>query len=631
MKRFFVVLLILLMLAGCAVTQPETTTAATEATTATTEPVEEPGLYNPDSRIEKDTNGAVRAYPLNTENCSGMAWMGENLVLFLTQESGTRLLLLAGDNLHVEKTVDLDCYLFPGTAYVQVNENGIAFFDDMDASLVFINPDLQENRRVRLPDDMQGTPVLTSDWKTIYYCTETEIHGLDLNTGISRLVRGECEYSWQSLERIYWNDQVLRWYTSDASGENDVFFISAQTGEILYTTSILTELTTGGDWYYLSKQDQRYPDYLYGHSEQEKRALQPLNPNANMWPVLEQHALATSAIDDTGYDLDYYDLETGRRTASVRLDGVDGISQVVAGPKTGDLWILDYSLENREQTLYLWRTGQSRVNDPEDYSGPYYTAENPDVEGLARCEAEAEEIAARYGCVEVIIGEAAMELEPWDYSFQAEYKVAAFEDGLAALDRALSRYPEGFLQQLAERTDSGVIRISLLRSLNGDPEKGTVTSAAGIQYWEYGDAYIALSLEEQVEQTLHHEMFHMIDTYVLTTCTAYDDWNELNPDGFEYDYDYVKNQERTDFDYLYDENRAFVDTYSMSFPSEDRARVMEYAMLPDNAYLFQPEIMQRKLDRLCEGIRIAFDLDDLEEPLPWEVYLTRYAATGDNG
>ena len=54
-------------------------------------------------------------------------------------------------------------------------------------------------------------------------------------------------------------------------------------------------------------------------------------------------------------------------------------------------------------------------------------------------------------------------------------------------------------------------------------------------------------------------------------------------------------------------------------------------MLPDNAYLFQLEIMQRKLDRLCEGIRIAFDLDDREEPLPWEEYLTRYAAAGDNG
>ena len=54
---------------------------------------------------------------------------------------------------------------------------------------------------------------------------------------------------------------------------------------------------------------------------------------------------------------------------------------------------------------------------------------------------------------------------------------------------------------------------------------------------------------------------------------------------------------------------------------EDRARVLENAMLPDNGEVFQSEYMQRKLNALCTGLREAYRLKQHPEILPWEQYL----------
>ena len=63
--------------------------------------------------------------------------------------------------------------------------------------------------------------------------------------------------------------------------------------------------------------------------------------------------------------------------------------------------------------------------------------------------------------------------------------------------------------------------------------------------------------------------------------------------------------------------------YSMSFPKEDRARIMEYAMMPGNEAYFKSSTMQSKLKTVCKGIREAFGLKKYAEPLPWEQYLKK--------
>jgi hypothetical protein len=59
----------------------------------------------------------------------------------------------------------------------------------------------------------------------------------------------------------------------------------------------------------------------------------------------------------------------------------------------------------------------------------------------------------------------------------------------------------------------------------------------------------------------------------------------------------------------------------MTFAKEDRATVLEYAMLPGNESCFESETMQKKLNSLCWSIRRAFRWTDAETVFPWEQYL----------
>ena len=126
---------------------------------------------------------------------------------------------------------------------------------------------------------------------------------------------------------------------------------------------------------------------------------------------------------------------------------------------------------------------------------------------------------------------------------------------------------------------------------------------------------------EQLARNACHEMSHIIDSRVLTFCKAYDDWEKLNPKGFQYNYGSVSDLSVADRRWTVGSDRAFLDLYSMTYPKEDRARIMEYAMADGYEASFRSETLQKKLRMLCLGIRQAFGLETFAKPLRWEQYL----------
>jgi hypothetical protein len=169
----------------------------------------------------------------------------------------------------------------------------------------------------------------------------------------------------------------------------------------------------------------------------------------------------------------------------------------------------------------------------------------------------------------------------------------------------------------------GVLRIGLVRDINGVADADGLSSAAGLQFWDdsTGNAYLLLQIRSDMEQHLYHEIFHVIESRIFSLSKALDDWEKLNPDGFSYDYSYLYYTDREDFHLTDGENRAFIDLYSMTFPKEDRARIMEYAMAEGNVDCFSTQIMQLKLRSICLGIREAYGLKDTPEGFLWEQYL----------
>lgn len=621
MKRIFALFLALLMiLCGCAqnVSDP-TQQESSVSTTPSTEPIPPArpdfGLYEPGSTVETQTGGAVKYFPLEGMDYYAVEPMGDGLLLF-SGDDATTLTLLREESDPV--TVELDCYLYPDCT-LRISEEGVCYFDNVTSEIVVLSPSLQEISRTPMPEDLVATPALSGDGKWAYYFSNSALRCFELDTGISRLLR-DSVFAVQQIWGLHFDDTVLECFVLDGD-QNQCLFVSTQTGELLESYNTYPELETAGDQYFAEYFDSHLSQYLTGKRGEKPLSLQPGHSEVMIKPMLNVGGVLGIDYDDTGVALNYYDLDSSLCSAQTRLEGVGLPAWTMADQSTGLIWVLAHDLNRTKQAMYCWDTPLSPSGNETSYLTPYYTASEPDKAGLTEIAKQAKALGEKYG-VRIRVWEEAGKVQPDDYTFELEYLVPVYEKYLPALEKTLSAFPEGFLKKLGKSSSNGVVTISLVRQLLGNNALGSLTTANGVHFWHDGSGYIAVPMgETEIDQNLFHEIFHAIDSYVMAECVAYDNWPDLNPDEFIYDYSYVTNQFREDYQYLEDETRAFIDMYSMSYPKEDRARIFEYAMMEGNENFFQSDVMQLKLKTLCKGIREAFNLKKYTDPLPWEQYL----------
>ena len=606
MKKWVAWLLILvLLLSGCAQEEPADEMTDPGPTVQTTEPA---GYYAPESQVEDSTAGAVRYFPLDQDDVLGVASMGNDLLLFSGLER-TTLVKLSGENLYVSDEAELDCSIYPGNGTVQVSPQGVSYFDFNTAEIVLLNTSLDEVGRVVLPAEAVGPALMAPDRNTVYYTLDNEIRSLDAATGVHRLLR-QFTFPYLNLDSLHCDGKVLRCTAESEDGLWLDVYISTETGGTLLEMEESVGLTTTADSYFMVHLSGDMEELVFGTGEAEPQTLTADYFDFFAHPVLEMNGTVLSRTVDGVLVLDYFDLSTGRRTASVTLPG-GTVCAAVADPAENAVWLLADNAGS--YAIYRWTPEKTPIDDDQIYSGTYYGGDTPDESYLEDCRDYAERLGQTYG-VEILFGDEAL-TAPAEHSFEPEYQAKIIYRELSRLDLALSIFPEGFLREATGTQQRNALHICLVREIQGETESG------GLQYWIGSDAYIALAAGDNLEQNLYHELAHVIDTRVMSVCAAFDQWSELNPDGFDYDYDYAANAERTGGEYLEEGNEAFIDVYSMSFPKEDRARIMEYAIGEGNARYFQSETMQQKLKLWCSGIREAFGLEDSTETFLWEQYL----------
>ena len=116
--KHLIVILLALLLTGCAVEEPKTAadtvppTQETSSQDTTEPPVEEKGTYVPESAVEARTEGAVRAYDVGITDGRAIYPMGEKMLLLSGFET-TTLTVLEGEQLSIGGQRTLDCLLFP--------------------------------------------------------------------------------------------------------------------------------------------------------------------------------------------------------------------------------------------------------------------------------------------------------------------------------------------------------------------------------------------------------------------------------------------------------------------------------------------------------------------------------------
>lgn len=595
--RFLPLLLTVLLLSGCTANSPSEAVMATE-------PV---GYYAPDSPLEMSTQGALRVYPLEETNAYGLRPFGEDLLLF-AQEETTCLTVLTGDQLIPKAQLSLPFVLSAQDPSIQLFPDGMRYFDPTKRELVLLDSELNIRHTIAAPEDLVGTPLLSADGNTLYYCTANAVRAWDLESGIRRCIK-DMAYEVQSVTGLHCSDSVIQCTITD-NGRQRTLFLSAEDGRSQKEFSGDIHVETVGNDYYAVFPNGSVQGLAFG--AEEGYALTPRVLDSETFFLPNQRC----AVSLSEASMEYYRLSDGRRTAAIQWES-DVAPDAVCG-SGGYVYLLTYEDGYGCPVILRWDLSRSAVSDDTCYTGPYYSAEHPDEEGLLYCQTYANLLGQRYG-IQIKVGKAAAAAEPWDYDFESEYLVPVLENALRNLEQQLSHYPEQVLSETAAHFSS--LTICLVRSITGSPESGSLDMATGVQFFDGTDAYVAIAMGEYAQQAFYHELFHAMETHLLTRPTALDRWEELNPNGFKYDYSYLTNKNREAGIYLRQSDRAFIDTYSMSYPKEDKARVMEYAMLPGMDALFQSPIMQAKLRALSDGIREGFDLEDCEEVFLWEQYL----------
>ena len=610
------ILVLTLLLCGCAQETPEVTVPTEESTvptTESTEPTLPTGLYLPESPVEQETNGAVRSFPLKTSGFYGCRVLGENLVLLHCEDGKGMLSLYSGENLELVKTLDLGEEVLPDQERLQITEEGIGYYDPVDRSVVFLNTNLLEVSRMQLPEEILGEAWLTPDWSTVYYCQAEGIYALDPQTGIARLLK-EQQMVHQEITGLLMDGTLLRCYIESEENQKQTILVDSSSGVRVMEGSYLDDIQTCGDSYFLPMQTGSISQLLFGYGT-EKKVLWP-GEKGEIHPVLEENAALVITQEETKSTLTYYGIETGSRQASVTLENMLQVWGFEPDGQNG-IWFL--SGDEEEKALYHWDLKKSAVEDGIVYADPYYTAENPDEEALTELKNTAKKLGKKYG-VQILVWKNAATLEPADHIFTEEYLIQCYEKYLPVLEKAMSTFPKGFLKEAA---GDKTLKIALVRKMNGDPEWGSLEESNNLLFWQEDQPILGLVMNDELERNFYHGIFHLIETQVLSKSSAYYEWHKLNPKGFTYPNNYFAEFNKKTQAYAKGDKRYFIDEFSMTYAKEDRARIFDYACMPGNEEYFKSSAIQKKLRKICIGIRETFDLEDSDETFLWEQYLKK--------
>ena len=613
MKRMFPILLIALMLWGCSA-DPQPAAIPTEATAPAAEttaptPV---GFYDSESTLEAATNGALLVYPLYRPDGAQIVPMGDGLLLF-SGEDATTLTLLAGDDLYVKAAANLNCLIQADDPAVQVSDKGVTYYDEATRELVFLDVQLKEGTRMAMPADMVGAPALSSNRKNLYYCTETALRTIELDSGLDILLR-EMPSTQHRITALHCSDMILACQITDDRGGERSLFVSAENGRTLHETDHVLDLATQGSRYFARHVDGTYPEYLTGTIQSAVSQLYYDSFRTRACPVLDaEGVLLCSESRQGGTLLEFCDLSSGRRTSL--LDAGQVIEPLSVTADEDSLLMLCYDESYGCSVIYRWNLTRSTVADDRSYVGPRYTVDNPDQDALAQCRTLADQIGQRHGIAIRLWTDATAETSQ-DLVLTPEHQAPVILQWLEELDQLLDTYPAGLLQQLTDHSGAP-LDISLIRSFEAaDPGEDL---SCLLHLDAAADPHLFVTLDENWQTDLHHQLFHVMETHVLTTSPTYDSWSTLNPKNFHYTLQYL--EEATDALQGVLESGAFVNLYATSFPKEDRAMTMLAALEPGNEALFESRVMQSKLKLLCSGIRTAFGYKKSPEVFLWEQYL----------
>ena len=621
LRSAVLVLAAVLVLSSCGIkeeAEPETSGSGTKAVLETEEEAEGEGL----SALFEVTEESSVLYEFTGELLEDLGYpemtlAGEDILIwdisYSEGEDGSVLLILF-DPSGAEILAENELSDLSGSA-PQVTEAGIFLCDSGNGTVCRLNEDLEIEEEWEFEADYSSWYV-SSSGESLYKVTE------DNELTETSLESGETEILYSAPAGMY--TTVSNSTGADLSCVEGEMFLSEEywvdfSDGSLNSSPFLGALSwvscCGGNWlgYAYNASDTR----LYYLGEDEDYLAAELE-EGNLFQTEGGGYIVYTPSD--GNELFLYG-PSGEFVSSCVLPGGEDLyssSSCYYSEEYGGCFLIAY--ENSKNSLLFWDLKEEV--EGEDLNTVSISEYEEDKGGEAVSSAlyeRAEELEEAYG-VEICIADQC-ETEFEDFNAEQYLDEEGISSGLDLLEETLSSYPEDFFEQL-QFDHIRKIQFNLTGSItasNSDWGEGDYNGFSQ----EDGDTYIiAVDLNETEGGTLFHEISHVIDDKLEWDSSCRDGalyseetWESLNPEGFEYSYSY---DGWWDLEFEGDEWEYFIDTYSMINPTEDRARIMEYAMNGESEMITEYEPISEKLSYYSQCIRDAFDDSSWPETTVWE-------------
>ena len=326
-----------------------------------------------------------------------------------------------------------------------------------------------------------------------------------------------------------------------------------------------------------------------------------------------------------------YDPESGLRLDEISLPVPEDGYAYVYGIRdwAGDAYFLYY--QDGESSLCRWE-----ADEESDGRIGFDLLEREN--GSGENQALIEELYEKYD-VTVYTGTDAVRYMV-GYAVLPETDETLIHSALVELSEFFSRLPEGFMKEVVSCYSSLDICLTgkIIPELNN---RNSISDATAFTTEQSGIELAVFDINQGgLDKTVAHEFMHVFENtaYHLSWETDRDfelfaRWNMLNPPDFEYRYIYTDEDGNT---YNWDDNGMngqfweegkdpdaiyFVDGYSMTYPTEDMARVFENlatAWKYDLPGYFAGEHMQKKAAYLAACLRDAFSSIGDDTVCIWE-------------
>lgn len=217
-----------------------------------------------------------------------------------------------------------------------------------------------------------------------------------------------------------------------------------------------------------------------------------------------------------------------------------------------------------------------------------------------------------------------------DYNAEAVTDLQTIYTNILQLEQALAGYPVGFFEDICY---DGYTHLELYLCGTFTPVNDAGIQTAQALATTRGNALVigfnTYLMDQEYTRVLAHEMMHIMERRIDgISFDILTEWMSLTPGGYDaYYFSYhdedgneMCNWENTYYTVSNRKYAYFIDAYSKSFPTEDRARVFEALMASGGKpYFNDAPVLMEKARFLCRVIRENFPSVAALERAAWEL------------